>query len=243
FSLYSDPELTAWRALEPTTQADEPFGTFDEADGTQNRLWRISDPSTIATVTAAMADAELLIADGHHRYTTALRYRDERRDAQGAGPWDHVLAFIVDAGTEDPIVLAFHRVVGAEPASVAGRRVRDLREVLAQIRDDDLTYGTVARADGDLMHLVAELRGPPPTVAALHEQVLGAEPSDLIRFTPDATVAEAAVRSGEALAAYILPPTTPGRIRAAVERGKRLPQKSTFFWPKPLTGMMMRPLE
>lgn len=220
--------------------AGTPMRAAVDAEGVEHRMWPV--PAD-AAIPGWLESEPLLIADGHHRYTTALRYRDERRDAQGAGPWDHVLAFIVDAGTEDPIVLAFHRVVGAEPASVAGRRVRDLREVLAQIRDDDLTYGTVARADGDLMHLVAELRGPPPTVAALHEQVLGAEPSDLIRFTPDATVAEAAVRSGEALAAYILPPTTPGRIRAAVERGERLPQKSTFFWPKPLTGMMMRPLE
>ena len=81
-------------------------------------------------------------------------------------------------------------------------------------------------------------------MALLHERVLGMDTSgDRIRFTPDAVDAEAAVRSGAALAAYILPPTTPDRIRAVVEGGGRLPQKSTFFWPKPLTGMVLRPLE
>jgi uncharacterized iron-regulated membrane protein len=116
--------------------------------------------------------------------------------------------------------------------------------VLAEIGDDGLVYGIVARVDAALVHLVAELRGPPPAVAALHDQFLGIETTgDRIRFTPDAVAAEAAVRSGDAIAAYILPPTTADRIRAVVERGERLPQKSTFFWPKPLTGMVMRPLE
>ena len=55
--------------------------------------------------------------------------------------------------------------------------------------------------------------------------------------------ADAAVRRGEAVAAYLLPPTTLGRIMALVERGGRLPQKSTYFWPKPLTGMVMMPLD
>ncbi len=139
-------------------------------------------------------------------------------------------------------------MVSAEPAPTAGVRVRDLQEVLAEINDDDLVYGIVARVDGGPVHLIADLRtgaarGPFPTVALLHERVLGTDTSgDRIRFTPDAVDAEAAVRSGAALAAYILPPT-PDRIRAVVEDGGRLPQKSTFFWPKPLTGMVLRPLE
>src|SRR4051794_2860035 len=71
FSLYSDPQLTAWRALEPATRSDEPFGEFTEADGTHNRIWRVADADVIATVVEATSSAELLIADGHHRYETA----------------------------------------------------------------------------------------------------------------------------------------------------------------------------
>jgi uncharacterized protein (DUF1015 family) len=84
----------------------------------------------------------------------------------------------------------------------------------------------------------------PPTVAALHDRVLGTETDGAaIRFTPDAVEAEAQVRDGTAGAAYLLPSTTTDRIRAVVERGERLPQKSTFFWPKPRTGMVIRTLE
>jgi hypothetical protein len=104
--------------------------------------------------------------------------------------------------------------------------------------------GVVAHDGRALVHAVATVRGEPPTVAALHEQVLGTTTNGAaLRFTPDAAAAEAAVGSGSASVAYLLPPTTTDRIRAVVERGGRLPQKSTFFWPKPRTGMVLRALE
>src|SRR3954452_15106636 len=76
FSLFSDPERRAWAALEPFTQA-EPWGEATDEDGTHNRLWRITDPEGIAEGQEAPGDAELLIADGHHRYETARVYADE----------------------------------------------------------------------------------------------------------------------------------------------------------------------
>src|SRR5687768_15366684 len=90
FSLYSGTE--AWAALEPHTK-NEPFGTTTDDDGTVNRLWRVADPQTIETVQNALKDAELLIADGHHRYETARVFRDET----GV---DHVLMCLV--ALEDP---------------------------------------------------------------------------------------------------------------------------------------------
>jgi uncharacterized protein (DUF1015 family) len=93
-----------------------------------------------------------------------------------------------------------------------------------------------------LVHLVAELDGTPPTVSALHAQRLAGDDVEL-RFTPDAVDAEEAVRTGEAVAAYLLPPTDASRIRDVIDRGERLPQKSTFFWPKPRTGLVLRPLD
>ena len=108
FSLYSDPELTAWNALEPATHTDEPFGTFDEADGTKNRLYRITDPDAIATATTALADAELLIADGHHRYETARVYADE---IGGEGDHRYVLMCLVALQDEGLTVFPTHRLV------------------------------------------------------------------------------------------------------------------------------------
>jgi uncharacterized protein (DUF1015 family) len=107
FSLYSDPDLRAWRALEPATQ-DEPFGEVTDADGTHNRLWRIADPGAIAAVQEALADAELLIADGHHRYETARVYAEE---VGGEGPHRYVLMCLVALQDEGLTVFPTHRLV------------------------------------------------------------------------------------------------------------------------------------
>jgi uncharacterized protein (DUF1015 family) len=237
--------VPALGSLLDAVMAGDPAGAMVDEEGVSHRLWHAAaDPA----IPGWLAGEPLLIADGHHRYTTALRYRDERRAADGAGPWDAVLALVVDAGTEEPPVLPFHRVVGpdgaARAAALPGERVRDLQEVLAELDDEAGTIGVVRREAGGLVHLVATLEGGPPAVSALHEEVLGLGAGDTgVRFTPDPVDAEAAVRSGEAGAAYLLPPTTTQRIHAVVEQGGRLPQKSTFFWPKPRTGMVLRVLE
>ena len=108
FSLYSDPELAAWRALEPATQSDAPFAEVTEADGTHNRLWRIADPDAIAAAQEAIADAELLIADGHHRYETARVYADE---IGGEGAHRYVLMCLVALQDEGLTVFPTHRLV------------------------------------------------------------------------------------------------------------------------------------
>ncbi len=77
FSLYGDPAGAAWGALAPHVAADEPFGEQTDPEGTRNRLFRITDPDAIAAVHAALEPAELLIADGHHRYETARVYAEE----------------------------------------------------------------------------------------------------------------------------------------------------------------------
>jgi uncharacterized protein (DUF1015 family) len=208
-----------------------------------------ANPSCIYAVFAGpipelawLGSTSLMIADGHHRYATALRYRDELRARHGPGPWDRVMMFLVDAAIEDPPVLPFHRIALDGSPPTTGTRVHDLEEVLDSVDDRKLAYGTVAFEGGALVHRVAELVGEPPAVSRLHEQVLASQ-SQTLRFTPDAVAAEDVVRRREATAAYFLPPTNAETIRSVVELGHTLPEKSTFFWPKPRTGMVMRPLE
>lgn len=234
--LGSSAPLGAW--LDAVT-APDPVAALVDEDGVEHRMWIAPPQDGPADWLAA---EPLMIADGHHRYATALRYRDEMRLEAGSGPWDGAMMFLVDAGTEEPPVLPFHRVRLTGEPSVAGVRVRDLEEVLESVDDRKLRYGIVTHEEGALVHRVAELTGEPPTVCRLHEQIL-AGADDALRYTPDAVGAEEAVRSGAATAAYFLPPTDAPTIRSLVDRGDRLPQKSTFFWPKPRTGVVMRPLE
>jgi uncharacterized protein (DUF1015 family) len=217
----------------------EPAAAATDESGVEHRLWvSPADPR----VRRSLEPESLMIADGHHRYAMALRYRDELRSSDGPGPWDRVMMFVADATLQDPPVLPFHRIQLGGPVQTRGTRVRDLAEVLETVSDEKLVYGLVALEDGRLAHRVTELTGSPPTVCALHEQRLRGL-DDELRYTPDAVEAEDAVRTGRAVAAYILPPTDARRIRGVIDRGDRLPQKSTFFWPKPRTGLVIRPLD
>jgi uncharacterized protein (DUF1015 family) len=211
--------------------------------GTQHRLWVRTDG--IDLLQGALRRQRLLIADGHHRYTVALAFREEMRKASGPGPWDSMMMLIVDAGTEDPPVLPIHRVLvrGRVDWEPPADRVRDMAEILASLRDDDLTYGTVRMEGGEAVHRVARLQGAPPTVCALHDQVLDRAEGVDLRFLPDSVRAEQAVLSGEAVAAYLLPPTRVQRVWDVVAGNGRLPQKSTYFWPKPRTGLVIRPFD
>ena len=107
FSLYSDPEQAAWGALEPATSG-QPWADVTDGDGTRHRLWRVADPAAIEAVRAATASAELLIADGHHRYETMDAYAEE---VGGEGEHRYILMCLV--ALQDPGLTIFptHRLV------------------------------------------------------------------------------------------------------------------------------------
>lgn len=233
------PDLAA--ALDAVTRRPPEACATDEA-GVEHRLWVV--PPERLDLGRMLEPERLMIADGHHRYTTALRYRGEMRARHGPGPWDRVMMLLVDAALEDPPVLPYHRLLlEGDPDGEGGTRVPDLHELLDAVDDEGLRYGLVMLDRGVLSHRLMSLAGAePPTVLALHRGPLAGRDPDL-RFTHDAVEAEDAVRHGLARAAYILPATSARRIREVVERGERLPQKSTFFWPKPRSGMVIRALD
>lgn len=230
------------RALLERAAARPPDREIEDERGVGHRLWIEPDAADLALW---YGNEALLVADGHHRYQTALVHRQEMRAARGPGPWDALMMFVVDAASENPPVLPIHRVLEVDPLpDLRGHLVRDLGEVLASLGADDLRFGAVFRRHGELYHLVGRVEGPPPTVRALHRELL--EPMEGVRdvrFVPDAVVAEEAVRLGQAPLALFLPPTSLESVLGIVERGGRLPEKSTYFWPKPRTGLVIRPLE
>ena len=212
-----------------------------DEEGVRHRLW--VEPGT-ADLAEWYRDRPVLIADGHHRYQTALAHREEMHGRHGPGPWDRVMMLLVDASVENPPVLPIHRLLRVSPLPrIRGDKVRDLEEILALLGDDDLSFGAVYREFGALTHVIGRIQGDLPTVRALHAELLdGLSGVRELRFTPDAGAAEAAVRARGADLALFLPPARVEHVRAVVDRGERLPQKSTYFWPKPRTGMVIRPL-
>jgi uncharacterized protein (DUF1015 family) len=129
FSLYDDPRQAAWAALEPHA-AGEPFGETTDDDGTRNRLWRIQDPGATDRVTAALAPAELLIADGHHRYETARVYAEE---IGGEGDHRYVLMCLVALQDDGLTVFPTHRLLtdvkDPDKQVRLGTRLRELFDI------------------------------------------------------------------------------------------------------------------
>jgi uncharacterized protein (DUF1015 family) len=239
YGTIAGPSTPLAELLDRTCQTDPLFDLVDE-EQVRHRVWHISGDEPIAEW---LAPHDLLIADGHHRYTTALAYRDERHAIDGPGPWDAILTLVVDTGTQPVPVLPYHRVQVAGTPPSLDEPARDLAGVLALVDDTNGRVGVIERDDDAVSYGVLDLPGAPPVVRTLHERILDrAAPGDALRFTHSADDAEYAVRSGEAIAAYVLPPTTAEDVLAAIERGERLPRKSTFFWPKPRTGLVFMPV-
>src|SRR5947208_3796916 len=108
FSLFPDPEGAAWTALEPASAANVPFGSATDGDGTTTTIWRCADEAVIATVRDLLADRELLIADGHHRYETARVYAE---DVGGEGEHRYTLMFLCSMSDPGLAVLPTHRLL------------------------------------------------------------------------------------------------------------------------------------
>jgi uncharacterized protein (DUF1015 family) len=235
------PAPAVTRALEDAALAPPLFELTDE-QGVTHRVWSLEPEPALA---AEVRPQPFLIADGHHRYEAALRFRNEMWSAgQHEGLWDRTLALIVDAETEELPVLPFHRIQLRGDVPRTREWFSDLDSLLRAVDDDSMTWGIVLPGRTGPRFGLGRLEGEPPAVRALHEQLLDrVAPGSALRFVSNASEAVAAVASGSAVAAHLLPPTTPARIHQAVNLGRRLPRKSTFFWPKPRTGMVMMPLD
>jgi uncharacterized protein (DUF1015 family) len=201
-----------------------------ELDGVRNRLWRGE-----GNPPAALADARLLIADGHHRYETAVAFHQE--DGLEGSAWQ--LVVIVPTDQEGLTIFPTHRVAKqlkrTGPPSVGevpGGPAEALRE-LASLPPD---RSAVALYQGTSTSVVQGEQGE--LDAALVER-LGAHG---ISYTPRADEAIAAVRSGEAEAAFLMRPPTLQQVREVAERGETMPQKSTYFFPKLPSGLLFMPL-
>jgi uncharacterized protein (DUF1015 family) len=272
FSLYSDPSSAAWKALEPTTE-QAPWGEVSDSDGTVHRLWRVSDPQTIAAVQEATREAELLIADGHHRYETMKTYAEE---IGGEGEHRYILMCLV--AIEDPGLTVFptHRLVRGlddqrwEALAQALRRDFEIAEVPVEriappIGEGPLLQlGYIDTRDQRALRLTLKDQSIADAALAGHSEAyrrldtgvletlllkgaLGLSDEDISHFNGlfyarDTAEALALVRSGEYDAAFVMRPTPVGQVREIAAAGENMPPKSTYFFPKLLTGLLFNPL-
>jgi uncharacterized protein (DUF1015 family) len=272
FSLYSDPAGAAWEALQAAT-AQAPWGEASDAEGTVHRLWRVADPAAIAAVKDAAGGAELLIADGHHRYETARAYAEE---VGGEGDHRYVLMCLV--ALEDPGLTVFptHRLVrgldDARREALAATLRRDFElveapsgELAPPPGEGPLELGYIdsrlerpqrvrlkdqALADAALAGCSEAYRRLDTGVleALLLKGALGLSDEDIshlrdFRYARDASEALQLVRGGGYDVAFLMRPTPVAQVRDVAGAGENMPPKSTYFFPKLLTGLLFNPLD
>jgi uncharacterized protein (DUF1015 family) len=221
--------------------ARAPAAAFTGPDGTYHRLWVISDRAVHAAVHSALESVSVLIADGHHRYETALAHADE----VGAGPDDparFTLALLTDIADPGLEVLPTHRVMRSGIAVTGGEPKGSLDETLASIRGR-VAAGEYRGHSFQVLPLEGEM-----AVLELHRQVIdnllgkrGAE-GELL-YTRDPEEAVRWVDEGEGAAAFFLDAPDLGQVLRLAREGKTLPQKTTYFHPKPPSGMVFDRLE
>jgi uncharacterized protein (DUF1015 family) len=261
-----------WSTLEPAL--GEPWGEATDADGTRNRIWRVSDPAVIEEVTTGLADAELLIADGHHRYETARAYADE---VGGEGDHNYTLMCLVSLDDPGLTVFGYHRLLGGftgtdrpETLAAALREHFEIEEVEADALDPAGAegIGVFGYIDSHLQRsfrlrlkdtaLIDELLADRSEAyrrldAAILEELvlkraLGMSAQDVeakkgIGYAKSVDEALATIDDdGDYQVAFLLRPTPVEQVREVAAAGETMPPKSTFFYPKVLTGIVFNPL-
>jgi len=254
FMLYADPTGVIDSLLDQAADS-APLGEVTDEYGAIHRLWKITDA---ATIQALMADKKLLIADGHHRYETALAFRNENPAVPNAGL---MMMSFVNMHSEGLKILATHRLVSGVSTDgflTAAARDFDVREIasLEALKQAWQTPGgrtIIGAAIGDRLYLLEHrtARGQ-LDVRILHEELLAktlgiaeeaVRDEKHLRYIRgiDAAVEEA--RQGTAQIAFLLKPTSMEQVAATSFAGGVMPQKSTDFYPKLLSGMAIYKLD
>ncbi|HEX3621037.1 MAG TPA: DUF1015 domain-containing protein [Acidimicrobiales bacterium] len=241
-----------------TAAPGPPAARYTDEEGVHHRLWPLTQAGVIEAVTATVSSAPVVIADGHHRYETALAHRDRRRAARGSigGGEDLLLALVCELADGQAGVRPIHRVISGlpdgfdlvaalepffepvpvdtAPASLPDRMAEagGLGLLLASGEARLLVPRRVTGGSGD----------DRPPDAALLDEALVTLPPHTLAFDHSLDSVAGQVESGKAQAAVLLRPVAVTQIASTARAGRKMPTKTTFFHPKPRTGMVFRRL-
>ena len=262
FMLYADVDCRVDALLAEAATA-APMAEVTDEHGTVHRVYQIGDPARISEIQALMADKKLLIADGHHRYETALAFKEDHPGIADAG---FVMMTFVNMHSPGLRILATHRVLNGVPGFELDRfleavaedftvtrvdSIAALKQVFEQPDPENIRIG-VAAAGTEHVCLLQRLRNGGLDVKALHEEILekamGITPEAVreekyVKYVRGVDAAADLVKSGAAQVAFLLEATTVQQVADTSFSGGVMPQKSTDFYPKLLTGMTIYKLE
>ena len=291
YSLYTDENGAMTSSYRQVFSSGPPAMDVTDSEGVRRKLWMVSDPGVLKRVQEIMKPKQIYIADGHHRYETALAYREKQRQKypKGTGRETYNFTMMYFAAMEDPgvFILPTHRVVGNLEGFKAEAFLNRLRsdfsvETLdSQLEKEQGLLGQLmkqlaARSERERVlgmvikglkkHFLLALKddkaidqaepGLAPSLKALDVNLLhipilkkhlniGAQDlaaSKKVFYFKDPAEAAAEVQSGEGQIAFFLNPTRVYQVRDVSLAGETMPSKSTFFYPKLLSGLVINPL-
>lgn len=284
FGLYADPDRRVDGALAGALGGRQPEVEFTDQWGHLQRLWVVREAEALRTVQETMRELPIYIADGHHRYETALRYSQETgRGGVAEGLAGRAMMALVNLYDPGLIVLPTHRLVGGlggldldSLLAAAGAFFRVEQVQLPGQQPEAFIQDELARRGGEggtfalyggghrlyFLELQAGAEVPVPPgkspqwarmdVPVLHklilEQLLGigaekARNQQHLTYTRDLPGAMKSVDEGRFQLLCCLNPTPVDQVIGVAERGETMPQKSTFFYPKYITGLVLNPLD
>ena len=279
YSLYMDSEHKIINRLDKLSEC-KPEIELTDGDEVTHRLWIVTDKDEINAICGDFADKKLYIADGHHRYETALNYRNYcRENGIGDGGEDYVMMMLVDMEHDGLVVLPTHRLVRDLESFDKEKILNDCKEYFDVSEESDVSnaesklkelYNEGKKAfafySGDKGYNLLVLRDEKVIeellpnksratqgldVTVLHtlvlEKIFGIDAENMakqINLTYTRLFDEAieSVDTGKAQCAFILNPTRVTEIRDVAAAGEKMPQKSTYFYPKLITGLVMNKL-
>jgi len=247
----------------------KPHVVATDADGITHRLWKVCDDETVNGIEAAFENESVLIADGHHRYETALNYWREHGEASDSS--SGVMMMCVSMQDSGLVVLPTHRAVKAEIPTNFLETLANFFKVEAveglpnpDVNSPSTQIGLILPDGNYLLTLKHESRysealdrSKSPAynaldVVILHRLILDQQlkidseklaSGNFVSYTIHSADAQKMVRSGDYTAAFILRETRVQEVQDVANAGDKMPQKSTYFYPKLITGLVLRPLD
>lgn len=283
YGLYSDPKSKAAKIFARVSKGDALLRAVDD-EGTEHLIFSINDKKDIESLEDMMKDKDIFIADGHHRYETALAFRDIEsleRKIPASDPVNFTMMMLVNMDSEDMTILPTHRLLRGLTSTnprLLLNRLTPYFEVIEITGKDGCSEELVHRLRSQkkpsfglylgkgrcyLLKLidfanVSAMIDPSYSQAWRHldvtilheviiENILGfsaveLEPKNLIRFVKDEDLTFRLVDDHEFQIAFLLNPTKIDQIKEIAQNHERMPQKSTHFYPKLLSGLLLNPL-
>ena len=249
--------LSPASGLSALLELDRPAAAqWRASDGAHHSVWPVDDPRLLAQITETVGRAPVLIADGHHRFEVSLQYRREQRAANGdrPGPYDRVMAFVVELAQDELSVLPIHRLIDGLPPTVSLPDALAPFFVVAPVAIDPSTIARDMAASGTLTLITADgswsmlprpeaMSGVRDLDSSRLDHALDALPPHSLTYQHGVDHVLAAVRERRAQAGVLLRPVPLAQIEAIAHGGERMPPKSTFFNPKPSTGAVFMSVE